>query len=975
MASGRTLRRTLDAVERVGASGEPVTASELADAMECTRRTAYDRLQRLAEAGELETKKVGARGRVWWRSRRTVGDGPIAEVLDRADIGVFVLDDEFDVAWANEATQRYFGVERDDVIGRDKRAVIDDVIADAIDDAVSFRERVFGTYDDNSYAERFECRVVPDDEREGRWLEHRSKPIETGQYAGGRVELYYDVTRRRETERVLDENERQFRTLVDATEEYAIYRLDPDGRIATWNRGAERITGYEREEVLGEHVSTFYTDEDVTDGVPEENLAAAAADGAIEDEGLRVRDDGTTFWASVTISAIYDDGDVTGFAAVTRDLTDRRKQERRLQHQRDELRRELDEVFERIDDAFYALDAELRFTYVNEQAEELLEREADELIGSRLTDTFPGTTLADQFRACLETQEPTSFETYSDRLSFWLEANVYPSESGLSVYFRDITEQKRREQELEQYERIVETVDDGVYALDDDARFVLANEAFCEMIGRDREDLMGEHATVAYEDDALAEQAAEAASRVSSGERDVATMEFDLVTADDERIPVENRFGPFPYGDGEGRCGVVRDVSERRRRERKLERQRERLEALNELNTIALSIAEAVVEQSTRKEIERIVCESLASSGSYEFAWIAGVDPAAQSVEPHVEVGVDGYLDGIAISVDPEDSTGRGPAGRAVQACEIQVVGDALEDPGFEPWRDVAREYGYRSAAAVPITHEGSIYGLLGVYADQPDAFGGEVRRVLHQLGEVTGHAIAAVERKRALIGDELVEVEFRIRDVFETLGVDGGTDRRITLDQTVPLSDGEYLVYGTATEDSEDLVADLVAAQPHWRDLSYVDGAPGKFEVTLDEPPVLTTVASLGGRVDEAVIEDGDYHMTIHLSPGVDVRQVIDTVREVYPNAEFVTRRQISRAEDADDEIRDVLTDDLTDRQWAALEAAHYAGFFEWPRENSGEEVAASLGIAAPTFHQHVRAAERKVFASLLGGAAPTTD
>jgi len=657
------------------------------------------------------------------------------------------------------------------------------------------------------------------------------------------------------------------------------------------------------------------------------------------------------------------------------DRGDSREHDSWIRQQRDELERELDEVFERIDDAFYALDEELRFTYVNEQAEELLERSSEELLGVALTDAFPGTSLADQFRECLETQEPTSFETYSDRLSFWLEANVYPSESGLSVYFRDITEQKRREQELEQYERIVETVDDGVYALDDDARFVMANESFCEMIGRGREELMGEHATIAYEDHTLAERAAEAASRVSSGERDIATMEFDLVTGEGDRIPVENRFGPLPYGDSEGRCGVVRDVSERRRRERTLERQRERLETLNELNAVALSITEAVVAQSTRSEIERVVCESLADSDSYEFAWIAGVDPTTESFKPRVEAGVDGYIDDVSISVDPEDPTGQGPAGQAVQTLEMQIVEDVFSDPDFERWRDVAREHGYRSVAVVPITHEGTIYGVLGVYADRSDAFAGEERRVLRQLGEVTGHAIAAVERKRALIGDELVEVELRIRDVFESLGIDAESDGRIEIGRTVPLGDDEYLVYGRAADGGESVVEDLAEARPHWKELSFVDGAPGKFEVTFDEPPVLTTVASLGGRVDEAVVEDGDYRMTIHLSPGVDVRQVIDSVREAYPDAEFVTRRQISRPDGATDGTRDVFTEELTDRQRAALEAAYYAGFFEWPRTNSGEEVAESLGIAAPTFHQHVRAAERKVFASLLAGAAPTGD
>ena len=125
----------------------------------------------------------------------------------------------------------------------------------------------------------------------------------------------------------------QFRALVDAVEEYAIFRLDPDGTIASWNPGAERLKGYTQEEILGEHLSTFYTEEACAAGVPEANLAAATEGGSVEDEGWRVRDDGSRFWANVTITAIRGpDGELEGFAKVTRDMTDRRRaaEERQL---------------------------------------------------------------------------------------------------------------------------------------------------------------------------------------------------------------------------------------------------------------------------------------------------------------------------------------------------------------------------------------------------------------------------------------------------------------------------------------------------------------------------------------------------------------------------------------------------------------------------------------------------------------------
>ncbi|WP_176548269.1 PAS domain S-box protein [Natrinema sp. CBA1119] len=129
-------------------------------------------------------------------------------------------------------------------------------------------------------------------------------------------------------EREPGDSDQQFRALVDAVEEYAIFRLDSEGTVVSWNPGAERIKGYAAEEIIGRHFSTFYTDEDRAANVPENNLTGAVEQGSIEDEGWRVRADGSRFWANVTITAIRDDdGDLEGFAKVTRDMTDRKRAE------------------------------------------------------------------------------------------------------------------------------------------------------------------------------------------------------------------------------------------------------------------------------------------------------------------------------------------------------------------------------------------------------------------------------------------------------------------------------------------------------------------------------------------------------------------------------------------------------------------------------------------------------------------------
>jgi len=122
------------------------------------------------------------------------------DVLDTTSVGIFILDSDFHVVWVNQALERYFGLRREEIIGKDKRQLIRERIKDIFEDPVSFAEKVFATYDDNTYIERFECHIVLDSEREERWLEHWSQPILSGLYAGGRVEHYSDITERKSVE-------------------------------------------------------------------------------------------------------------------------------------------------------------------------------------------------------------------------------------------------------------------------------------------------------------------------------------------------------------------------------------------------------------------------------------------------------------------------------------------------------------------------------------------------------------------------------------------------------------------------------------------------------------------------------------------------------------------------------------------------------------------------------------------------------
>ena len=140
-----------------------------------------------------------------------------------------------------------------------------------------------------------------------------------------------DVTDRKLAERILRDSEERFRLLVEGIQEYAIFQLDPTGHIVTWNAGAQRLKGYRSEEIIGKHFSVFYPHEDLANNKPQNILTNAARHGQSEDEGWRIRKDGSRFWANVVVTALRGpNGSLLGFAKLTRDITERREKEEAL---------------------------------------------------------------------------------------------------------------------------------------------------------------------------------------------------------------------------------------------------------------------------------------------------------------------------------------------------------------------------------------------------------------------------------------------------------------------------------------------------------------------------------------------------------------------------------------------------------------------------------------------------------------------
>jgi PAS domain S-box-containing protein len=218
------------------------------------------------------------------------------------------------------------------ILGYDENELLDQSFLGLVhpDDRKMATEHVAQVIADPALTDRIELRL-----RRGSgswaWIEVIGRSLLEEEALGALIVTLRDITARREQQKALRETEERFRLLVQGVRNYAIMFLDPDGRIVSWNEGAERITGYQESEIVGQTLERFYTPQDLEDDRPRKHLEAALAMGRLTTQGLRVRKDGTKYWSEISLTPLFDDqGRHRGFAKITRDITERKATEERL---------------------------------------------------------------------------------------------------------------------------------------------------------------------------------------------------------------------------------------------------------------------------------------------------------------------------------------------------------------------------------------------------------------------------------------------------------------------------------------------------------------------------------------------------------------------------------------------------------------------------------------------------------------------
>ena len=297
----------------------------------------------------------------------------------------------------------------------------------------------------------------------------------------------------------LEENDQRLRLLVAGVKGYAIFMLDPHGNVATWNHGAEGIKGYSAEEIVGQHFSHFYPPEDIQNEKPERELRTAAADGHYQEEGWRMRKDGSRFWANVLITAMRDShGRLRGFSKVTRDMTEPRREEAALK----ETQARMGGIIDSAMDAIISINDEQNIVLFNAAAEKMFQCPAVEALGQPITMFLPARFREYHHRHVrgfgatgVTSRSMRSLGVLSglraDGEEFPIEASIsqleVEAQKQYTVILRDITERKRAEESLRkseaQLQTVVESLDEGVVISDLTGKLVHFNRAALAMHG------------------------------------------------------------------------------------------------------------------------------------------------------------------------------------------------------------------------------------------------------------------------------------------------------------------------------------------------------------------------------------------------------------------------------------------------------------------------------------------------------------
>lgn len=376
-------------------------------------------------------------------------------------------------------------------------------------------------------------------------------------------------------------NEERFRLMAESVVDYAIFVLDPKGNIMTWNPGAQRMKGYRAQEIIGRHFSVFYTAEDIANGKPDTELEEAARVGRVEDEGRRVRKDGTAFWANVVITALRDEkGVLCGYGKLVCDITERKRADEALQRSEERMRLMLESV---VDYAIFMLDPEGNVMSWNGGAQRILGYATEEVVGQHFS-RFSLVQDLGEGRPQQEIDAAIAVGRYEEEgwrlrkggASFWASVvltalrDEWGELRGLVSVVRDLTERRLARELVRGSEaRLLAFMNNSpsvMFIKDVEGRYLHVNQQFVRSFGIEAKQALAHTDAEIFPPETAAQFQANDARVLATG----TPIDFEE-TARYTGGPHTNLVCKFPIFDGAGRVtavgGIATDISERKRAE------------------------------------------------------------------------------------------------------------------------------------------------------------------------------------------------------------------------------------------------------------------------------------------------------------------------------------------------------------------------------------------------------------------------
>lgn len=682
------------------------------------------------------------------------------------------------------------------------------------------------------------------------------------------------------------------------------------------------------------------------------------------------------------------------------------------------------EYLDRITDGLFILDEDWRILYMNARAHEVINPDNEDVIGEVFWDVYERSKdmiFGRKYIHTMETQEPTHFTGFYPPLDTHVEVRAFPSESGITVYFEDITEETRREQHLERSaeakhrlhevsvsdapldEKLgdvleigadyfnleygfladVDATDDpdcdctfdvvSAYGFDaDDGWEYPLDETYCQAV-IEQGDIL--HTTDAQEAAWVSEEVYE-------------HFQFDTYVGATVNVNGEP-FGvvgfvasePRPHQFSPPEAAFIELVSQWIGYELSQSRQQEQVETINECYEIVRDIAHTIIDATDRGHVERAACDRLVSNDlDITMAWVGDVRyKNNEIVESYAAGDAEGYLADVTIPLNQEDHAEGGPSVRAVRTKTPQPVSDIRTDASIQPWRESMLERDYLSAIAVPLVHNDLVYGVLALYSEETGAFDGEVCEIFGHLGQLVGHTIHSIEQDKALREDDTVyELEYVNHEFAEAMaGIAPDSDAELTVEMERTVKhNGGYRAFIRSHDLPPNAFIAAFEQLATVESVSLVDpnhDDPDErcdnclYLVELHSDAVVSQVEQFGGKVSHLTIANDGLRLVVEVPPTTDIKEFSARVQGIYPDTELVRKHAVERERATIEEIDQIIDSELTARQQDVLQSAHMAGYFEMPRKNTGGDVAEMLDISGATFSEHLRTAQNKLFSAIF--------